>query len=312
MARGNITKETAVIGGLKADHLFINGTEVKPAPDTGSLPIGTIVYNGESSTLAKGTCVYISGYDATTGCPTVKRSDPSDATKIAQFVVTTAILTGVTGTVYGRSTVANINTDTGGAVGDPVYLTTAGAWTRVAPTLDNCAQVIGTYKTIHATTGSIEFYPNKKIIALQGGNRLNLDQTNLTEATEASMFYMYGYHAFGASAAAVSTDLGAAPCKMEVVSAKLTVTVPKTGTDVDDQTKITKESTGATAMTDVATLDMSDTLFQNVVGSLKGLIGVVSANSRVLAGEHIYVYTGAASGRTAGTYYVVVLCKKIA
>jgi hypothetical protein len=312
MARGNITKETAVIGGLKADHLFINGTEVVPAPTTGSSPIGTIVYNGETTTLAKGTCVYISGYDATTGCPTVKRSDPSDSTKLAQFVVTTAILAGVTGTVYGRATVLGLNTNTGGSVGDPVYLTTAGAFTRTAPTLDNCAQVIGTYITIHGTTGSIEFYPGKRIIALQGGNRLNINETNITAATDASMFYMYGYHAFGASAAAVSTDLGAAPVKMEVVSAKFTITVPKTGGTADDTTWIAKEALGTTHMTDTATLDMSDVLFQNILGSVKGVQGVVSADSRVLAGEHIYVVTALAATRTAGTYFVEVLCKKIA
>jgi hypothetical protein len=123
---------------------------------------------------------------------------------------------------------------------------------------------------------------------------------------------MYGTRAFGSTALAGSTDLGAAPCKMEVVSAKFTLTVPKTGGVVDDTLWIAKEAAGTTHMTDTATLDMSDVLFQNIKGSIKGVQGLVTADARVLAGEHIYVCNAAAAGRTAGTYHVVVLCKKIA
>jgi hypothetical protein len=314
MPRGNITKQTAVIGGLKAEHLFINGTEVVPAPATGATPLGTEVHNGESSTLAVGTLVYIAGWDTASDRPMVMKADASSAATAAQYVVTTAILTGAVGTVYGQATVANIKTDLGAAgVGDPVYLSeTAGAFTQTAPLLDTIAQVVGVFATIHATTGTIVFYPEKGIIALQGGTRLSLNQTNIAPATDASMFYMYGTHAFGTAAGAVGTDLGAAPCKMEVVSAKLNIIVPKAGGVIDDTTWIAKEAIGTTAMTDVATLDMSDVLFQNIKGSIKGIQGLVTADARVLAGEHIYVHTAAAAGRTAGTYHVVVLCKKIA
>lgn len=117
---------------------------------------------------------------------------------------------------------------------------------------------------------------------------------------------------FGSSASAVATKLtDAAPCKLEVLYVEATVIEAKAGGSVDDETKLAKEAVGTTAMTGTITCDMSDVVYSNKIGSVVGAVGVGTADAQVAEGADIYIYTGAATSRSAGQYSVIALCKKI-
>jgi hypothetical protein len=119
-------------------------------------------------------------------------------------------------------------------------------------------------------------------------------------------------HDFGSSASAVATKLtDAAPCKLEVLSVLATVIEAKAGGTADDATKLAKEGTGTPAMTGTITCDMSDTVYSNKIGSVVGAVGVGTTDAQVAEGADIYIYSEAATSRTAGQYSVVALCKKI-
>jgi hypothetical protein len=120
-------------------------------------------------------------------------------------------------------------------------------------------------------------------------------------------------HDFGFAATAIATKLtDAAPCKLEVLSVRMMVTEAKAGGSADDTTTLAKDAANATPMTAVHTMDMSDGVFQNKIGSSSGMQGLATADSRVAEGADIYIYSGAQTGRTAGIYAVEALCKKIA
>ncbi len=61
-------------------------------------------------------------------------------------------------------------------------------------------------------------------------------------------------------------------------------------------------------MTSEVVLDMSDTVYKNAVGSVVGV--APSATPTFSEGDDIYAYTTAETSRSAGTYNVVVVCKK--
>ena len=121
---------------------------------------------------------------------------------------------------------------------------------------------------------------------------------------------------FGSAATAVATKVtDAAPCKGEVLGAILILTEAKTdgGADVNDVTCIAKDAGAVTKMTGDLTLDMSDAVYMNMVGSVAGVAPHgTPANRQFAKDDDIYVYTAAATGRTAGKYHVVLICKKIA
>jgi len=119
-------------------------------------------------------------------------------------------------------------------------------------------------------------------------------------------------HDFGSSASAVATKLtDAAPCKLEVLAVYCTLIEAKAGGSADDETKLAKEAAGTTAMTGVITLDMSDLVYMNHENSVVAAVGVGTADAQVAEGADIYIYTAAATSRSAGQYSVVALCKKI-
>jgi hypothetical protein len=116
------------------------------------------VINKSGTSIAAGKLVYISGYDATTKMPKITLSDNSANNKLAQFITIVAIANNAIGLVYEKYTILGQNTNSASAVGDPVYLSTAGAWTLTAPTTANTiVQIVGYVTVKSATVGQILF-----------------------------------------------------------------------------------------------------------------------------------------------------------
>ena len=118
---------------------------------------------------------------------------------------------------------------------------------------------------------------------------------------------------FGSSVNAVATKLtDSAPCKLRVLAMIASITEAKAGGSADDQTKLAKEAAGTTAMTEVLTCDMSDTVYSNSIGNCVMAMGVSGGDGVVAAGEDIFIYTGTAASRSAGKYQVMAICQKTA
>jgi hypothetical protein len=104
-----------------------------------------------------------------------------------------------------------------------------------------------------------------------------------------------------------------APCNGEVLAALFILTEAKAGGTGDDVTCIAKDAAAATKMTGDVTLDMSDAVYMNMLGSVVGAAPHgTEANRQFAKGDDIYAYTDAQTSRTAGKYHVVLICKKIA
>ena len=124
------------------------------------------------------------------------------------------------------------------------------------------------------------------------------------------IFILTGEHDFGAAATAVATKItDSAPCNGEVLGALFILTEAKAGGAGDDVTCIAKDSGASTKMTGDVTLDMSDAVYMNMVGSVVGV--APSATPQFDEGDDIYAYTDAQASRTAGKYHVIIICKKI-
>ena len=128
------------------------------------------------------------------------------------------------------------------------------------------------------------------------------------------IFILTKEHDFGASADAVATKItDAAPCKGEVLGALFICTEVKTGGSGDDVSCIAKDSGASTKMSEDVTLDMTDVVYMNHLGSVVGVAPHgTPANRQFAKGDDIYVYTDAQATRGAGKYHVVLICKKIA
>ena len=128
------------------------------------------------------------------------------------------------------------------------------------------------------------------------------------------IFILTKEHDFGAAATAVATKItDDAPCKGEVLGALFICTQVKTGGSVDDVSCIAKDAGASTKMTDDVTLDMTDVVYMNHLGSVVGVAPHgTPANRQFAKGDDIYAYTAAATTRGAGIYHVVLICKKIA
>lgn len=108
---------------------------------------GMSVVGGAGNITAK-RLVYVSGYNATLQAPIVLHADCSSATAGARkafYYAPAAITAGAVGLVFETYYEAATGVG-GGAAGDPVYLSTAGASTLTAPTTaaaDRVAQIVG-------------------------------------------------------------------------------------------------------------------------------------------------------------------------
>lgn len=121
---------------------------------------GLKVYNSTGGTLAAGTHVYINGFDATAGLPTVAKA--VNTANPALLVIKDAIANNKSGEAYFEAEVTGLNTSGSSAVGALVYLSnTAGEFTFTAPTAAvQAVQVVGVVKA-KAASGSIYFFPGR-------------------------------------------------------------------------------------------------------------------------------------------------------
>jgi hypothetical protein len=153
--------------------------------------------NSTGSTLAAGSWVRITGWDAVNEVVTIALADTgADATMPAAGILTAAIANGASGRVWQIGLASGLNT-AGMTEGGEIYLTTSGGWTQTRPTAVGARrQFLGTVLVAHASTGSIFVYPEPsyEIIAASGGSlTLTEVEKNLgSYATRSGSFQITG------------------------------------------------------------------------------------------------------------------------
>lgn len=121
------------------------------------------VINTTGSTIADGRCVYISGYDNTSGRPTIAEARADAATtSLAIGLTTHSFPNGTEGFVTLNGTVRNIDTS-GFSAGAPLYLsaTMSGRLTNTRPDRPNIAVAVGFAGAINASTGTVHVVANR-------------------------------------------------------------------------------------------------------------------------------------------------------
>jgi hypothetical protein len=312
MSTQRLTRGTASVGTMKAGALYIGGTAVSATTISGIDPIK--VHNNDAATIAKGNLVYIDGYDTGHSLPSVKKADADFPAKAAQYVVGADILTDAEGLVYREAIISGINTDAAAAVGDPLYLSaTEGDFTATAPTGDRMVQVVGTVMVKGAgVLGSARFYPGKNIISKIGASAVQTDGVGIAGMAAGDFFTLYlAEQDFGVATAVATKVTDSAPCALEVISARLTLTEATAGGATDPDTIICKTNIGGNPSTTGAPCVLLDTVYSNKLGTVVGLAGLATADAQYALTNDIYVYTPASVGRSAGKYFVEVLCKKL-
>lgn len=125
--------------------------------------MGLLIYNTTGSALTAGQIIYVSGWSASAGLPTVSLSDNHVAGAHAQYIVPTTIPNNASGQVNKHwLSAANLNTG-GSTIGNPVYLDStlgagAGTWTLTAnsgPT--NRLEIVGRVVVVDPAVGQIDF-----------------------------------------------------------------------------------------------------------------------------------------------------------
>lgn len=149
--------DTAALVTLTGTQALTNKTITAIDNDVEADAVHVRVRNVSGVTLAIGTPVYITGYNAGQETVTVDLADASSAaTMPALGLCTAAIPNNTNGTieVIGRAT----GYDTSGfAVGDELFVSeTAGVLTATAPSAPAIIQKVGTVVRSHATQGVIE------------------------------------------------------------------------------------------------------------------------------------------------------------
>jgi len=118
--------------------------------------IGLPFTNKTGGTLTAGTLVYISGWDATSGRPTVTKATAANLAGGAEWIVLADTLNNGLGTVGQHFTLTAQNTNAA-TVGDAVYLSTAGGFVLTNPPGGVVQyQIVGTVTVKSATVGVIE------------------------------------------------------------------------------------------------------------------------------------------------------------
>ena len=130
---------------------------------------GLVVDNSTGGSLAAGTLVYVSGYDASTGAPQITKADADS--RQAEYILSAASANGASGVVYRGYTLGSLDTS-GSSVGDPIYLSaTAGSWSATALTgAAQISQKVGVVVTSHASTGSILFLLPGEMLKIGSGH----------------------------------------------------------------------------------------------------------------------------------------------
>lgn len=129
------------------------------SPATGSIPTPVRMYYGGA--ISRGTAVYISGWNAANAAFAATKADADAAGRSAKYVCMQDLSAAGMATFapMDQQLVGLLDTS-GGAIGDPVYLSaTAGLLTLTPPTGDATVQIVGTVVTVSATTGIIQLFP---------------------------------------------------------------------------------------------------------------------------------------------------------
>lgn len=152
--RAIVVGDDGKIDALDVTSLLVGGVPI----DTESNNVE--IYNDTGGILSKGTLVYASSYEATSGKVTVVKADADAMTKPAEYVVTAEIGIAATGYIAGATILTGLDTSLI-AAGTLLYASaTAGDYTTTQPTgADQFGQPIGRVLTQHATTGQIFFFP---------------------------------------------------------------------------------------------------------------------------------------------------------
>ncbi len=129
-------------------------------------------YNSSGGTITAGSLVYISGWNETNTAYTITKADADAGGAHAQYILESDLTNNTAGAMAKSTRLTGQNV--GGAVGDPVYLsTTAGGWTLTKPTASNAiAQVVGYVAVVDAAVGVIEFILNDTKRVAFGSNEL--------------------------------------------------------------------------------------------------------------------------------------------
>lgn len=127
--------------------------------EVASKHFGVPAINSTGGALTKGTLVYLSGFDATTGRWKVSKAIAGLNGVVAHYatsVLTADVAIGNSCTARPAAKVTGLNTS-GKTVGDAVYLdpATAGGYTYSNPMISS--QLVGIVSKVDATDGAIEF-----------------------------------------------------------------------------------------------------------------------------------------------------------
>lgn len=99
------------------------------------------IYNGEATTITKGTPVYISG--SVGAAAQVFRADASNASKMpVTYIAADTIAAGATGRGIVLGLIKGVDT-TGYPAGTEIYVAAGGGWTSTRPTGTNIVQLLG-------------------------------------------------------------------------------------------------------------------------------------------------------------------------
>ena len=99
------------------------------------------IYNGETTTITKGTPVYVSG--SVGAAAQVFRADASNASKMpVTYIAADTITAGATGRGIVLGLIKGVDT-TGYPAGTEIYVAAGGGWTSTRPTGTNIVQLLG-------------------------------------------------------------------------------------------------------------------------------------------------------------------------
>lgn len=174
---GRVKVKSATIGEMFVFPILKVISKVGSSFLQPGVEVPVLVANKTGGTLTKGTLVYVTGYDTTLGAPSVTKADADTAGLGAELILTADIDNNASGNAYPVAVVTGIDTSGAGAVGSLAYLSgTAGQFVWAALTgADQISQVVGMCVTKHASTGSMLFFPGRRVILKTGTTGLQDD-----------------------------------------------------------------------------------------------------------------------------------------
>lgn len=134
----------------------------------------TAIRNATGGALAKGTLVYVSGYDSGTSKLLISKADAAAPTSLATMVLAAALADATNGTAYGFTLVSGLDTSSASAVGSKVYLASGTPGTFVFDTgpsgSNDVLQEVGVVTIKDVTLGAIQFYPGTFVLQKVGAS----------------------------------------------------------------------------------------------------------------------------------------------